>query len=95
MKIIISEDEKIILNGKEMKDNEVNSDFLEKVFESGLSNELELEIRCDETLPISKLFLDIKNIGEPDSDFRRKLKEIEEEKIRFSESKEPEYEFDS
>lgn len=49
MKIIISEDEKIILNGKEMKDNEVNSDFLEKVVESGLSNELELEIRCGET----------------------------------------------
>ena len=36
MKIIISEDEKIILNGKEMKDNEVNSDFLEKVFRKSL-----------------------------------------------------------
>jgi len=95
MKIIINEDEKIILNGEELKDNQVNSEFLEKVVECGLSNELEIEIKGDENLPVSKLFLDIKNMVNPDSEFRKKLEEIEEEKKKVSESKEPESEFDS
>ena len=95
MKIIINEDEKIILNGEELKDNQVNSEFLEKVVECGLANELEIEINGDETLPVSKLFLDIKNMVNPDSEFRKKLEEIEEEKKKVSESKEPESEFDS
>lgn len=95
MKIIINEEEKIILNGEELKDNQVNSEFLEKVVESGLSNELEIEIKVDENLPVSKLFLDIKNMVNPDSEFRKKLEEIEEEKKKVSESKEPESEFDS
>ncbi len=95
MKIIINEEEKIILNGEELKDNQVNSEFLEKVVECGLSNELEIEIKGDENLPVSKLFLDIKNMVNPDSEFRKKLEEIEEEKKKVSESKEPESEFDS
>lgn len=95
MKIIINEEEKIILNGEELKDNQVNSEFLEKVVECGLSNELEIEIKGDENLSVSKLFLDIKNMVNPDSEFRKKLKEIEEEKKKVSESKEPESEFDS
>ncbi len=95
MKIIINEEEKIILNGEELKDNQVNSEFLEKVVECGLSNELEIEIKVDENLPVSKLFLDIKNMVNPDSEFRKKLEEIEEEKKKVSESKEPESEFDS
>ena len=95
MKIIINEDEKIILNGEELKDNQVNSEFLEKVVECGLSNELEIEIKGDENSPVSKLFLDIKNMVNPDSEFRKKLEEIEEEKKKVSESKEPESEFDS
>lgn len=95
MKIIINEDEKIILNGEELKDNQVNSEFLEKVVECGLSNELEIEIKGDENLPVSKLFLDIKNMVNPDSEFRKKLEEIEQEKKKLSESKEPESEFDS
>lgn len=78
-----------------MKDNQVNSEFLEKVVECGLSNELEIEIKGDENLPVSKLFLDIKNMVNPDSEFRKKLEEIEEEKKKVSESKEPESEFDS
>ena len=95
MKIIINEEEKIILNGEELKDNQVNSEFLEKVVECGLSNELEIEIKVDENLPVSKLFLDIKNMVNPDSEFRKKLEEIEVEKKKVSESKEPESEFDS
>lgn len=95
MKIIINEEEKIILNGEELKDNQVNSEFLEKVVECGLSNELEIEIKVDKNLPVSKLFLDIKNMVNPDSEFRKKLEEIEEEKKKVSESKEPESEFDS
>lgn len=94
MKIIINEEEKIILNGEELKDNQVNSEFLEKVVECGLLNELEIEIKVDENLPVSKLFLDIKNMVNPDSEFRKKLEEIEEEKKKVSESKEPESEFD-
>ena len=94
MEIIINESEKIILNGKELKDNEVNSEFLEKVVEYGLKDNLEIVIQCEDSLPISKLFLDIKNMVQPNSDFREKLKEIEDERKKVSESKKPETEFD-
>ena len=35
------------------------------------------EIKGDENLSVSKLFLDIKNMVNPDSEFRKKLKDIE------------------
>lgn len=86
MKVIIDENEKIIIDGKEMQENKINSDFLENVVKEGLANNLNIEVKCDESSPLAKLFLDIKNMVKDDSDFRKKLNEIEEEQKQLGEN---------
>lgn len=79
MKIVIDENEKIINDGKEMVENQINSDFFENIVKEGLENKLDIEIKCDSSLPLAKLFLDIQDMIKDGSDFRKKLSEIEEE----------------
>lgn len=85
MKVIIDENEKIIIDEKEMQENQINSDFFENIVKEGLADNLNIEIKCDESLPLAKLFLDIQNMVKDDSEFRKKLNEIEEEQKQLEE----------
>ena len=86
MKVIIDENEKIIIDEKEMQENQINSDFFENIVKEGLSNNFDLEIKCDESLPLAKLFLDIQSMVKENSEFRKKLNEIEEEQKQLEET---------
>ena len=86
MKVIIDEKEKIIIDEKEVLENQINSDFFENIVKEGLSNNFDLEIKCDESLPLAKLFLDIQNMVKENSEFRKKLNEIEEEQKQLEEN---------
>ena len=88
MKVIIDENEKIIIDGKEIQENQFNSDFFENVVKEGLANNLIIEVKCDESSPLAKLFLDIQNMVKDDSDFRKRLNEIEEEQKQLEEESE-------
>lgn len=85
MKVIIDENEKIIIDEKEMQENQINSDFFENIVKEGLADNLNIKIKCDESLPLAKLFLDIQNMVKDDSEFRKKLNEIEEEQKQLEE----------
>ena len=80
MKIVIDENEIVYLNDKKLESEQLNSEFLESVVYNGLDSKLDLEIKCDETLPIAKLFLEIKDMVKSDSDFNKQIAEIKKQK---------------
>ncbi len=85
MKILINEKEKIIFNDEEITESMLNSEFLERIVQEGLNDTLDIEIECDETMPLAKLFLDIKSMVDKDSEFRKELKEIDAEQKKLEE----------
>lgn len=72
---------KIIIDGKEIKTNEINSELLENIANSALKNELDLDIDSNmKDLPLGVLFSDIGKLSNPENDLRKKIREIEEQK---------------
>ena len=78
MKIIIDKNEKIMVDNSELLENKINSEFLENVVNEGLKNNLDLIIECDESMPLAKLFLDIKNMVAEGSEFRKELEKLDD-----------------
>lgn len=65
---------KVTFDGKEVLRKDINSSFLDSLFREALKNEIEFNI--DETDPISKLFIRIKEETDPNSSFSKQIEAL-------------------
>ncbi len=77
MIIKVKKDGKVFVDSKEIKNEEINSDFLEKIINESLNNNVTYDLDEDKTIPMVKLFYDFEQLCEEGSDFRKSIEEIE------------------
>lgn len=77
MIIKVKKDGKVFVDSKEIKNEEINSDFLEKIINESLNNNVTYDLDEDKTIPMVKLFSDFEQLCEEGSDFRKSIEEIE------------------
>lgn len=84
-KLIVNKEGKIIFDSNELQKKDITGDFLNKLFIDSLKKEIEFEI--DETDPISKLFIMIRDETKSDSDFYHQYESLKVSYKNTSEEK--------
>lgn len=87
MKIEVKKDGKILVDDAEYKIENITAEFLEKVVNESLVDNVNYILDSDETIPMVKLFKDLSSLCEKDSDFRKSIEQIQQ-KIEDSEKNE-------
>lgn len=80
MKIKIDEKGILYVDGVKVEKDDINTELLEKITNLTLDRNVEYELAEDETIPMVKLFSDIKNMCNDDSDFYKKIIDIRNKK---------------
>lgn len=78
MKIKVNEKGAVYLDDNELKTDEITAEFLEKIVNESLNNNVEYELDEDENIPMVKLFKELKELCEKDSEFRDIINQIDE-----------------
>ena len=84
MKIEVKKDGKVFVDDAEYKIDNITAEFLEKVVDESLTDNVNYILDPDETIPMVKLFKDLSSLCEKDSDFRKTVEQIQQ-KIEDSE----------
>lgn len=84
MKIEVKKDGKVLVDDAEYKIENITADFLEKVVNESLNDNVNYILDSDETIPMVKLFKDLSELCEKDSEFRKSIEQIQQ-KIEDSE----------
>lgn len=84
MKIEVKKDGKVLVDDAEYKIENITADFLESVVNESLNDNVNYILDSDETIPMVKLFKDLSELCEKDSEFRKNIEQIQQ-KIEDSE----------
>lgn len=84
MKIEVKKDGKVLVDDAEYKIENITADFLESVVNESLNDNVNYILDSDETIPMVKLFKDLSELCEKDSEFRKSIEQIQQ-KIEDSE----------
>lgn len=86
MKIKVDEKGILYVDGVKVEKDDINTELLEKITNLTLDKKVEYELDEDETIPMVKLFCDIKNMCNDDSDFYKKIFDIRNKKKDLEEN---------
>lgn len=84
MKIEVKKDGKVLVDDAEYKIENITADFLENIVNESLDDNVNYILDSDETIPMVKLFKDLSELCEKDSEFRKSIEQIQQ-KIEDSE----------